>query len=334
MKRRWLLAIFVIAFAVLAVTQWDEMQEVLRTLGRGHWPWVLAALLLQGLYYVLYAALYQAAFMAVGVQTRLWPLLPVMLESVFVNAVAPSLGASAAAVFVNDASHRGQPPAAAAAATVLVPAARMTTLSLLLLAGVAYLVNQNQLRPFELAAIGVLVLVNLAQIVLLLLALRLPGVSYRLLTWIEVSLRKLSDRLRRPPWLPKGWGARNAHEFSHAAAAIAGNGRWAWRALGLAVLSNAVNLASLFALFLAFYRPVDFGVLIAGFAMGTALGLIEITPQGVGVVEGAMAITYTSLGIPAAVAAAVVISFRGLNVALPTLAGFLIIQARGILGRR
>jgi uncharacterized membrane protein YbhN (UPF0104 family) len=65
---------------------------------------------------------------------------------------------------------------------------------------------------------------------------------------------------------------------------------------------------------------------------------VAITPQGVGVVEGGMALAYTSLGIPGPVAAAVVLGFRGLNVGLnvglPVLAGFLLLRRNRLFARR
>jgi len=50
------------------------------------------------------------------------------------------------------------------------------------------------------------------------------------------------------------------------------------------------------------------------------------------VVEGAMALTYASLGVPGASAAAAVIAFRALNVGLPTLIGFVLLH-RNFRGR-
>jgi len=73
-------------------------------------------------------------------------------------------------------------------------------------------------------------------------------------------------------------------------------------------------------------------VLLAGFAVGTALSPVAVTPQGIGVVEGAMALTYASLGVPGASAAAAVIAFRALNVGLPTLIGFVLLH-RNFRGR-
>lgn len=90
----------------------------------------------------------------------------------------------------------------------------------------------------------------------------------------------------------------------------------------MALIAHLVDLTSLYALFLAFHEPVGIGVLVAGYAIGVLFWIVSITPQGIGVVEGMMALVYTSLGVPAAQGAVIVLAFRGLTFWLPLLIGF------------
>lgn len=332
--RRLLLLLLLAAFAWLGLTRRAVVIATLSTLARGQWQWVALALLLQVLFYLLYAGLYQAAFSAVDIKARLLRLLPLLFSSVFINTVAPSLGASGAVLFVEDAASHGESPARAAAAMVLVPVADATAFSVLLVAGMAYLFYQRSLHAYEVASAVILLLLNLGLTLLLLLGLSRPGALQSLLHWLQQTVNTAWQRLRHRPLLAQGWAERNASDFARAAQAIRDNGRSLLRALGLAGAANLANLASLYALFLAFHQPVAFGVLVAGFAIGVALSLVAITPQGVGVVEGGMALAYTSLGIPGPVAAAVVLGFRGLNVGLPVLAGFLLLRRNRLFARR
>lgn len=327
MRYRWLLlSLLIIAFAWLVLTRQAAIAAFFNTVAQEQWQWLLLALLLQVAFYVLYAALYQAAFSAVEVEAHVLALLPVMLSSVFVNTVAPSLGASGAALFVEDAVRRGQSSVRTAAGTLIVPIADVTAFTAILLIGLGYLAYRNDLRSYELASAAVLMLLNLTLTGMLFLGLRRAGLLRRLLGWFQSLVDAVWQRLRHHTLLPAGWAERTALEFAQAARAMASHRDYLYRCLALAAAANLANLASIYVLFLSFHQAVRLGVLVAGFAMGVVLSLISITPQGVGVVEGAMGITYTSLGIPAATSAAVVLIYRGLNVALPVLVGFLLLR--------
>ena len=326
MRRRLFVIFVLIAFVALVVVRWSDVRQLLATVSRAQLRWLLVALALQVLYYYIYAALYNEAFCTVEVRSNTRQLVPVMLSSVFINAVAPSGGASAAALFINHAARRGQSPAAAAAGTVMVPAANLTTLNALLVAGLGYLIWQGKAQPFHTAAVAILFTANTIMVALLVLALRRPGFTLSLLTWAEVRANDIWQRLRHRPLVSSGWGATHSREFCGAASAIITHRGCLYRLLGLAMAENVVNLVTLYAVFVAYSYRMDLGSLTVGLAVGTVLGLIQVTPQGVGVVEGGMALTYSSLGVPAAASAAAVIVFRGLNVWLPTLVGFLLLQ--------
>ena len=67
------------------------------------------------------------------------------------------------------------------------------------------------------------------------------------------------------------------------------------------------------------------GPLTAGYAIGFVFWVVSPTPQGIGVVEGVMALVYTSLGVPAPAVLAV-LTFRGLTFWLPLLIGFFLLH--------
>ena len=91
-------------------------------------------------------------------------------------------------------------------------------------------------------------------------------------------------------------------------------------AFGLAV--HVVNLAGLAALFLAFGQRLDPAALAAGFGMSIVFFILSIVPDGIGAVEGAMALVFISLGMEPAAAIAVTIAYRVLNVWIPVALGF------------
>ena len=133
------------------------MQKLAGTLARGEWQWLLAAALLQGVYYLLYAALYQAAFFTVEVASQLRRLVPVLFGAMFFSLVAPGVVAHSA-LFSREAVRNKQPAGRAAAGTLLVLVARITSFTLVLAVGLVYLSFQHDLKIYEIIASLVLLL--------------------------------------------------------------------------------------------------------------------------------------------------------------------------------
>ena len=104
------------------------------------------------------------------------------------------------------------------------------------------------------------------------------------------------------------------------------------RTVAVALLAHILDITSLYLLFLAFNQPIGLGTLVAGYAVGILFWIVSITPQGIGVVEGVMALTFTSLGIPGAVATTVALAFRGLTFWLPMILGFFAVQRMRTIG--
>ena len=326
MKRRWLLWLLIIGFVWLAISQLTEIQKLADTLAQGQWWWVAVAVLLQILYYLVYSGLYQSAFATVAVPSRLWDLLPVTFASIFVNVVVPSGGGSGAALFVDDAVRRGQSAARATVGTILVLIADFSAFTLILLVGLAVLFIQHDLAVYEVVAAAILVGMTLTLAGMLLLGLWQPARLRQVLTWVQTSVNRLGGWFRRPALLGEDWSEQNTAEFSAAAQAMASRPWQLGRTLAISLVSHLVNLASLYALFLAFQFPITLGPLVAGYSMAILFLIVSPTPMGIGVVEGVTPLALISLGVPAAVATVVVVAFRGLSFWLPMFIGFILLQ--------
>jgi uncharacterized protein (TIRG00374 family) len=326
MIRRTLFWLLVIAFLWIVITRLTEIQSLAETLAQGQWQWVLAAFWLQLLYYTLVAASYQAAFKAVGVNSRVLHLIPITFASIFVGVAAPSIGASAAALFVDDAAQRGQSATRTAVGSLLYLIANLAAFFVVLVVGMIYLFVQDNLRSYQVIAALTLVFFMALMVGVLLLGLWRPALLRRLLAWIQRTLNGALARFRRPPALKEDWAEGTASEFSEAAAAIAQRPAGLRNTVLLALLSHLVDIASLLALFWAFNQPVGTGVLVAAYAMGILFWIVTIVPHGIGVVEGVMTLVIASLGVPADRAAVITLAFRGLSFWLPFAIGFFMLR--------
>ncbi len=76
---------------------------------------------------------------------------------------------------------------------------------------------------------------------------------------------------------------------------------------------------------------VGFGVyhpeaLICGYVVATLFAMISVTPQGVGVVEAAVLVAFTSFGVSSAAGMAIALVYRGIVFWFPFLVGAILIQ--------
>lgn len=326
MKRRWIFWILVVLFVWVVISRFSEIKKLAETLTGGQWQWVAVAALLQLIYYITYTALYQSAFQTVGVHSRLRELLPVTFASIFMNVAAPSGGASSVALFADDAARRGQSAARAAVGYLLVLVADFSAFLILLVGGLVYLFTHHNLKIYETIAAVLLLVIIGGLTALLLLGLWRPQWLQRLLAWIKRLVNRLSRLFKRPDFLDEAWVERNTAEFTEAAMAITAQPALVLQTATVALAAHLVDLASLYVLFLAFHQQVQFGVLVAGYAMGILFWIVSITPQGIGVVEGMMTLVFASLGVPIERATVIALAFRGLTFWLPLGVGFVVLR--------
>lgn len=326
MKRNWILWLLLVAFAWLLVTRREEAEILLQTLQQGRWAWVMVATLMQMMYYLFFAASYWSAFNTVEVKSKLKDLVPITFAALFVNVVAPTGGTGGAVLFLDDARRRGQSSSRAAAGTLFQLVAHFTSFSLILLVGLTYLFLQHNLRIYEVLAAVILLGMVFILSMILLLGLWRPDWLQKIMFWIQHTTNHCCARFHRSPVFDDAWAAQHSREFADAASAIGKNPARLVRTLGIALAAHVFNLLCLYVLFRAFGEKITFGPLVAGYAVGLLFWIVSPTPQGIGIVEGMMALVFTSLHIRGEIAATVVLAFRGLAFWLPLGVGFFMLH--------
>ncbi len=96
--RRWLFWLAAAGFVWFLASRLGDLRQLVAVPSTGRWPWIVLAAASQVGYFVLFAWMFQAAFSAVGVQTRVRELVPVALRAVFANTLAPSGGTAGMAL--------------------------------------------------------------------------------------------------------------------------------------------------------------------------------------------------------------------------------------------
>lgn len=329
MIRRWIYWFLVLAFIWIVASRFSEFTDFSFTLSQGRFQWVLVAVALQILHYFVSSTSFRTAFATVGVESQVRELFPLMVSSVLVSVVAPSGGASCAALFVDHSARRGQSPGRTAAGVLLQHIASLSAFMLILSAGLVYLGTQRGLQLYQ--VIGALILLLLVSLItgVLILAMRYPMHLRRLFNRLQGAINALAGKFKDVTLVSDEWVELHAAEFIEAGAAIIAQPRWLFSTLAVLLVAHLVNMGVLYSLFLAFSQSIQIGPLVAGYAIGILFLIISVTPQGVGVVEGIMPLTFASLGVPASAATITVLAFRGLSLWLPLLVGFILLRRTG-----
>jgi phosphatidylglycerol lysyltransferase len=326
MKTRWIRIILTVLFLWALVSRFTELEQLKSTFQQGQWSWILAALVFQALYFTAYTASYQSAFAVLDIRTRTRDLLPITLGALFVNTVVPVSIAGSTALFAQELTRRGKPAARTATGVLLQLIADFSAFTLILVPGLIYLFYEHDLQSYEIVAAALLSLMTLGLSSILLVGIWKPAWLYRIFDVAQRTSNRVSQKIRGSSMLAEDWAQKNAAEFSQASNAVVNHPARLLRTTEMALSAHLLDITTLFLLFRAFQQPIGLGVLVAGYAVGILFWIVSITPQGIGVVEGAMALVFTSLGVSGAIATTVVLAFRGLTFWIPMSLGFFAVQ--------
>jgi uncharacterized protein (TIRG00374 family) len=320
--RRLLFLVLLVVLLSIVAGQFTSAEALGVDLSKANPWWAAVALLLHAAFFTLYGGLYEAGFRAVGVSSQALRLIPVLFASIFAKTVVPFTAAPAAAVFIDDAMARGESGPRTAVGVVVVLVVDLLTALPFVLAGTVALVLRDRLVAFALVGTALFVAFTGAVLMSLVLAARRPRLLERLLAACGAVVNRAATLVGRAAPLAGGWAGRTTDALAAAVTSIPDHPRDIAIASAYGVLLHLANLAGLGAVFLAFGQGLDVAALAAGFGMSIVFFIIAIVPDGVGAVEGAMALVFVQLGMPATSAILVTLAYRILNVWLPVAIGF------------
>ena len=315
----------VVLIIVLAVVflRGDQLVELGETMKQGSPLPLVAAIFTQLGKYFAQSFAYSRSFAAVGERMEPKSTLPLVFGTFFMNTIAPSMNLAGTTLVVDDARRRGIPAGKATGAALLMQITIDGAFSTLMVCAFIFLAVTVGLSPvWFLMGMVVLCLVG-TMVALLILAHKKPDLLMRLLRPVERVSRKVVARVRKKPLEP--WAERIAQAFSEAAGMIGHSPKPTLQAYGCSLIASLCEL-SCFALV-----GIGFGVdtapaLVCGYVVATLFAMISVTPQGVGVVEAAVVVAFTSFGESAAAGTAIGLVYRGIVFWMPFIIGAVLIN--------
>lgn len=312
-RRRWLahpafrwvaVAVVVVLVAVVLSGHRSELSALAARAGHLSWGWVLLAVAVE-LWSLVSYALVQAHLLAAGGSR---PGLAALLGlTVATNSIANSLPAGPAvssAFRFRQYQHRGAEAAVAGWATLALLVAAGTSLALFALLGVAVAAvgpEAGSLGATAWTLVGVAAVTALGAWLASRPALVVRAGRLALAVAATLAARVAGDRGTR-------W-AGEARRLAERARAIRVGRRRGAAALGWALANWTFDCACLACGFAAARVPVPWAGLVLAYAVGQLAALVPVTPGGLGLVEGGLAVTLVAYGggHAAAVLAAVLV---------------------------
>ncbi|MEG0461625.1 lysylphosphatidylglycerol synthase transmembrane domain-containing protein [Gordonibacter sp.] len=321
--RNLLIGLVIIIVLVVVLLRGDQLVELVETMKQGALLPLIAALLTQLGKYFAQSFAYSFAFEAVGEHMTARSTLPLVFGTFFMNTIAPSFNLAGTTLVVDDARRRGISPGKATSAALLMQITIDSGFAIIMLIGFLILELTVGLSPLWFL-VGLLVIVLVGVLVsVLVLGRKRPAVLLKILRPVERLVNRVRARFKKPPLNP--WVERAMASFSDAAGLIVSNPKSTLKSFGCSVCASLCELGCFSLVGVAFGVTVPES-LICGYVVATIFAMISITPQGVGVVEAAVVVAFTSFGASSAAGLSIALVYRGIVFWMPFLIGAILIQ--------
>ena len=340
-RSKWRIVLTVATFIALGILIYSlrhQIAEVVSNLGKVN-AWALLLIIpIQLLNNDVYARLYKNLFRTLGKKVSFWAMYKLTLELKFVNNIFPSGGVSGVSYFSVRARSEGVSTAQATLTQVIKFMLVFVSFQPLLVLGLLFLAARGHVND--------LVMVVATSIITLLIVGTLLGIYIidsrqrinAFLTFITKLLNKLLH-LARPNY-PEVINIERAqaafHELHDNYQVFKKNWRQLKRPFFYAFLANVTEVATLYAVYVAFGEFVNIGAVILAYAVANFAGLISVLPAGIGIYEGLMTAVLAATGIAAKLSIPVTVMFRVVTMFVQLIPGYFLYQRalhRG-LGRR
>ena len=315
-----LVIIIVLAFVLF---RGDQLVELVETMKQGQPLFMAVAVLTQLGKYFAQSFAYSFAFAAVGERMAARNTLPLVFGTFFMNTIAPSLNLAGTTLVVDDARRRGIPAGKATSAALLMQITIDSGFAIIMLTGFLVLAITVGLDPmWALPGLIVLLIVS-AMVFIMVMGRKRPQVIIRLLSKVDRLINRILAKMGKASLKP--WVERTVASFSEAAGLIASQPKTTAKAFGCSVFASICELScfSLVGMGFGVFSPE---ALVCGYVVATLFAMVSVTPQGVGVVEAAVTVAFTSFGQAASAGLSIALVYRGIVFWMPFIIGAILIQ--------
>lgn len=325
MKKALLLILGIVAVCFL-IANADYLASFISTLQTGALVPLIIACVLMLARHLVQAASYDAAFEAVGHKTGFWHNVILIFSLVFINTFCLFSGATGVAFIIDDAHRQGADAGQSTSGAILSQIGYFAAILVISIIGFLTMLLSGSMNTLFLVGGLALALVLMALSALFFVGQKKPRVLFRIFLALETVINKVIGLIKKH--LKPGWGRKTAGSFISSANILARNPAGTLICVAYAAFSAILNMACLVAIGYAFGFD-NVSALVAAFAVAAISVILSPTPQGVGVVEAAIAAILTAHGCSLATATAIALVYRGIMFWMPFCIGAVLLSQSG-----
>jgi len=304
----------------------NDGRELVTLFWKAKWEFVLLALFLQLVRYTLLSLLYQKSLNLYETRWKLREILPMVFAAQSLNLFAPFAPLPGSSVFLKRARREKVPALNIAASIFLVSLFDYLALCPLLAVSIYFqLINKN-LFLYEIVGIAVFLFIIITLFTILFFGILSPKILEGLFWLFEKVINKFHFLFKKRDFFIRGWSESRTVQFVKLSKKLISSEQSKRELLGIALAKHAVDITTLFLLFLAFGKMVSMPTLFVGYSLLMLFLVVTPSPQGVGFVETITPAVFKSMGIKIETATLSTLAFRGLNLWIPVLVGFWFLQ--------
>ncbi|NOY98494.1 MAG: flippase-like domain-containing protein [Chloroflexi bacterium] len=303
-----------IAFVILS---FSELQSIAETLKQTDLRIFALALLVQLGWLYNMGMTYRSLYHVVGLEEGGRHLTIVATAANFVNVIAPSVGMGGIAVFVNDGNRRGHPPGKVTAASTLYVFFDYVAFLCVLTLGLVVLVRRHNLETSEVIASLILLAIALGLGILLYIGSRSAEKFGGALAWMARLVNAVARPFTHREYVSEARAHSFATEIAEGLVEVRNQPKKLIMPMLFALNNKALLIVILLLMFLSFNVPFSAGTIIGGFAIGYLFLIVSVTPSGIGVMEGVLALALNSLRVPWSQAVVITLAYRAVTLWFP-----------------
>ena len=316
MKKLVLVVVLFLGIAVIAIS-FSELETIMLSLQKAHLGFFILAILIQLIWFITTARMYQSIFHLLGVHEEILILSRIATAANFINVVAPTAGVGGVALFASEARRRGHPAGKVTVAAALFLLLDQAAFLVILALGLIVLVRRNDLEAGEISASFFLLGIAITYAFVLYLGYRSEEKLGNLLAKMVRFINRIVRLFRKEDYLSEIRARAYAHEISDGFAGLTEKPSSLIRPILWGIFDKGLLMLILICAFLSFEVPFSAGTIIAGFSLAYLFLIVSPTPSGIGVVEGLMPIALTSLNVNWSQAVLITLTYRTVTFWVP-----------------
>ena len=316
MKKLFVILVLFLGIAVVAIS-FSELETILLTLKKAHLTFFILAIIVQLIWFITSARMYQSIFHLLGVHEATLTLSRIATAANFINVVAPTAGVGGIALFASEARKRGHPAGKVTVAAALFLLLDQAAFLCVLALGLIVLFRRHDLDAGEISASLFLLGVAISYAFVLRLGYRSEKKLGNLLAKIARRINSVVKFFRKGEYLSEVRAHEFAHEVAEGFSGLTEKPSSLLRPILWGILNKALLMCILIFSFLSFEVPFSAGTIIAGFSITYLFLIVSPTPSGIGIVEGLMPIALTSLNVGWSEAVLITFTYRTVTFWIP-----------------